>query len=271
MRTPAVEPWLEAGHLGGLPRHGDQLRRLVAAAVSGVEPPIRAASLVLPDAWLRLAFSESPELPRALKAREEIVRFKLKRLVPFRVEDLRIDAVEVDPFPGQDEPRRLLLGFATELLVAAIEDAFAEEGVVLGRITNRSMALTAALAALFPRNGLAALVAADDSGFSLTLLHGGEPLLQRRKENTELGAAIERELRLTRTFLDERFPGESVTRCFLSVGVSRLQSWQRMLREAFAVEAEPLTTGLLPVTGPVGGVDWDRTAPLLGAARLEVV
>ena len=51
----------------------------------------------------------------------------LKRLVPFRVDELRIGAQEVEPLPNQpaEEPERLLLGFAVDQLLTQVEDAFA--------------------------------------------------------------------------------------------------------------------------------------------------
>ena len=42
-------------------------------------------------------------------------------------------AAEVAPLPGQEEPRRLLLGFAVEQLLAQVEDAFNAAGVRLER------------------------------------------------------------------------------------------------------------------------------------------
>ena len=93
-----------------------------------------------------------------------MLRWKLKRLVPFRVDELRIGAVEVTPLPGQEEPRRLLLGFAVEALLAALEAAFERVGIRLGRISSTSLALLAALVEPAAGDGLTALVLAEGRG-----------------------------------------------------------------------------------------------------------
>ena len=117
----------------------------MADFVASLAGPIEEASLVLPDTWLRLIFIELSELPRKAREREEILRWTLKRLVPFRVEDLRIDPLAVTPFPAQEEPLRLLVGFAIELLISQIEEAFDAAGVEIGRVVNATQATLAAL------------------------------------------------------------------------------------------------------------------------------
>ncbi len=89
----AFQPGVLGGPLREPAAFGERLRQLLAL----VSAPVREASLVLPDAWLRLTFIESLELPRAAEARDEIVRWKVKRLLPFRVEDLRLVA---EPVPA---------------------------------------------------------------------------------------------------------------------------------------------------------------------------
>src|SRR5262249_10051136 len=117
-----------AGLLGGPLRDPASFGQRVAALVRAIPGGVREASLVVPDIWLRIPFSESRERPRTGPARDEVLRWKLRRLVPFRVDELRIDATEVAPLPRQEEPRRLLMGFAIELLLAQLEDAFAAAG-----------------------------------------------------------------------------------------------------------------------------------------------
>jgi len=104
-------------------------------------PGLRLGCLVVPDAWLRVSFSEITDVPRQAEARDEVLRWKLRRLVPFRVDELRVNAAEVAPLPVQEEPRRLLLGFGVEQLLAQIEDAFAAHHVHIGRIADLTSAL----------------------------------------------------------------------------------------------------------------------------------
>ena len=132
-REAALPPdAFHTGLLGGPLRDPAAFEALVGGlvrSIRGTPGGLKEASLVLPDAWLRVTFSEITDVPRQAEARDEVLRWKLRRLVPFRVDELRVGAVEVEPLPVQEEPRRLLLGFGVEQLLAQIEDAFAAHGV----------------------------------------------------------------------------------------------------------------------------------------------
>ncbi|MEM8994943.1 MAG: hypothetical protein AAGF23_09140, partial [Acidobacteriota bacterium] len=111
------------GVLGGPLREASHLKEAVAGLLEDIGQ-IDEAALVLPDTWLRLSFSELDELPKGPQQRRDVLQWKLARLVPFRVDDLRISATEVTPFPNQEEPLRLMIGFAIEALVTQIERIF---------------------------------------------------------------------------------------------------------------------------------------------------
>src|SRR4051812_33127046 len=164
------------GPLGGPLRDPIAFRDLVAGMVKAIPGGVREASLVLPDTWLRVTFTESGDLPKETAALDEVLRWKLRRLVPFRVDELRVDATEVSPVPGQEEPRRLLLGFAVEQLLAQIEEAFAAAGVRVGQVSNASLALLAAVAATSPGapDAFSAVVLVGEEGDALIFARGGE-------------------------------------------------------------------------------------------------
>jgi hypothetical protein len=76
------------GPLGGPLRDPAAFGGLLAELLQRVAAPVRDASLLIPDAWLRVTFAESAELPKQASARDEVLRWRLKRLVPFRVDEL---------------------------------------------------------------------------------------------------------------------------------------------------------------------------------------
>src|SRR5262245_5951723 len=85
-----AEPF-QPGPLGGPLRGRESFDRALDEILGGGEKKPIEASLVLPDRWLRLLFTElEPEL--GLRPDDEVLRFKLKRLVPFRVDELRLRA-----------------------------------------------------------------------------------------------------------------------------------------------------------------------------------
>lgn len=265
------------GPLGGPLRDPAAFRELVGAQVKGIPGGVRDASLVLPDAWLRVTFSESGELPKTAEALDEVLRWKLKRLVPFRVDELRVSAAEVAPLPGQEEPQRLLLGFAVEMLLAQVEDAFTAAGVRLGQVSNTSLSLLAAIEPA-PAGGFAALVLVEDEGYTLVFARGGEPVLHRYKGFTgtlpegSRGSFVGRDLKLTRNFLDEHFPGSTLGPVLLLAPPEEEPVWLDRLEEGLGAPASPLDGRHLP---PLRAEDsavppWRDLAPMLGAARREV-
>ncbi len=143
-----------------------------------------------------------------------MLRWKLKRLVPFRVDELRVSAAEVAPLPGPGgAPPALLLGFAVEQLLVQVEDAFNAAGVRLGQISNVSLSLLAATDPP-PGGGFAALMVVEDEGYTLVFSRGGEPVLHRYKgfagalPEASRGSFVGRDLRLTR-----KLPRRALPRC----------------------------------------------------------
>jgi hypothetical protein len=270
----------QPGVLGGPPRDAAAFGERLAQLLGGLSAPVREASLVLPDAWLRLAFVESGELPRAEEARDEVVRWKVKRLLPFRVEDLRLTATEVAPLPRQGEPRRLLVGYALEALLVQLEETFAARGVWLGRITSESLALVPALGEVLGGAALGALAVVRDGGYTLLFTRRGEPVLYRFKPlddplapapapaaNTR--GTVERDLRLTRAFVAEQLPELALDRVVLAAAPEAGREWQQWLAAGLGRPGEPIEALRLPLAS-AERVGWMEVAPMLGAARQEV-
>jgi hypothetical protein len=262
------------GLLGGPLKDPDAFRAGLAGFVAGLDAPVRAASLVVPDAWLRMTFTDGGDLPAAGSARDDVLRWKLKRLVPFRVEDLRIRGEEVAPLNGEG-PRRLLLAFALELLLTQLEEAFAAAGVTLGQIATGGLSL---LGALRPPAGGAphGLVVVADGGYTVLFGRGEEPLLHRHKAAggnlapDTRRAMVGRDLRLTKSFLAEQLGGPPPERMVLAAPPDLASTWLGWLAEDLDQDVELLTPEHLP---PVAGLDelpLHEVAPLVGALSREV-
>lgn len=263
-----------AGPLGSPVTDANLFTTEVRAAVAALGPGVEQASLVVPDEWLRLTFVEADALPRKPRQRDEVLRWKLKRLVPFRVEDLRLAATEVRRIEGQAEPLRLLVGFGIEQLLAQLEDAFAAAGVAVGRIVNTSLALVAAVSHTVAKEDTAALVAVYPEAYTLTLFQEGEPLLYRYKarsgpESNEL-RSFRRDLRMTGSYIEESFPGMPVRRFFLIAPGDEATAWAEALHEELSTPPELLSHEHLPVKERRHDVPLRDAAALAGAATMEV-
>ncbi len=266
------------GLLGGPLRDPGAFRELVGALVEGVPGGVREASLVIPDAWLRVTYAECGDLPPGGAALDEVLRWKLRRLVPFRVDELRIGATEVSALPGQEEPRRLLMGFAVEQLLAQIEEAFSAHGIRLGQISNVSLSLLDALAPTGGRSFMAVALAEED-GYTLIFARRGEPVLHRYKgfggppgADTGPGGSVLRDLRLTRNFLAENFPGSALEAVLLLAPPALEALWLDRLEQGLGRRAEPVDSGVLPpLRAEVPAAPpWRELAPMVGAARRKV-
>jgi hypothetical protein len=277
-RSAALPPdAFHSGLLGGPLRDPAAFQALVGHLIQGVQG-VRDASLVVPDAWLRMTFSEITDVPRQAEARDEVLRWKLRRLVPFRVDELRVGAAEVVPLPVQEEPRRLLLGFGVEQLLGQLEDAFAAHHVRIGRITSASLALLSAVE-LPASSDFSAVVQVEPEGYTLIFARGGEPVLHRYKpftggmpEGPQAGF-VTRDLKLTRNFLDEHFAGSSLGSVLLLASPDAEPEWIERLREGLGENVVPIDGRSLPSLRSEDPVapPWREIAPMLGAVRQEVV
>lgn len=271
------------GLLGGPPREPQAFAERVRSFVSGIGRPVGEATLVVPDAWLRTVFAEVGEVPANGGAREEVLRWKLKRLVPFRVDELRVRAVEVTPVAGQQEPRRLLLGFGVETLLAHLERAFKSAGVHLGRITNRGLGALGAVEDPGAPEGtgeLAGLVLAGDAGYTVVFRRGDEPVLHRLKTFSRTmpddarAASVRRDMRLTRTYLEEHWPDAELGTVILAapddVSAAHWAEWlQAGLDRPVATPGDGARLRIQTPAGP-GRPPWPDLLPLAGAVCQEV-
>ncbi len=271
-----------AGPLGGGVRQEPALAQALADILERIEEPVEEACLLLPDAWLRLAFTEVGELPKDPQKLDGALRWKLKRLVPFRVDELRLEGVEVQALPGQEEPKRALIGFALDALLERLEGIFQQAGVKIGYIGNISTSMLPALAEGTVSDALIGLALVRSDSYTLLFARGGEPVLHRHKSSD--GALpyevrekrIQRDLKLTRNFLDERIPGAPLERVLVLAAPEVEDPWPRWLEDSLQSPTErlreehmvPLSVQLNRQQSEEAG-SWLEIAPLLGASCLE--
>ncbi len=274
--TEVEKDLFAAGPLGGPMHDPEVLRSLLSALQDSLEQPITEASIVLPDAWMRLAFVEAEDLPRGSKAREEILRWKLQRMVPFQVEELRLQGIEAEEVANNGTIRRFLIGFALEKLLRQLEGAFADRGIQLGLITNDSLGCLSAAGDALRDVELGAVTYVSGAGYSLMFVLRGEPILQRFKALPQLAddgppaQLVKRDLKLTELYLREQLTTHSLGRVLLVSPPEIEDRWLGWLSEAFDQPAHSLKREHVPVTLPKAVSSIHDIGPLFGAARMEV-
>ncbi|MCM2268617.1 MAG: hypothetical protein NDJ75_00770 [Thermoanaerobaculia bacterium] len=267
---------LAAGPLGGPVADPGAFAAAVAGLVERFARRPREASLVLPDAWARGVVVELGDLPARTDLQSEILRFRLRKLVPFRVEELRVAATPIAPVAGQQDPVRALALYASEPLCAGCERAFDAAGVRLGQIVGASLARWTALGLAGRLGGLVALAAVESAGFTLIVARDGEPALWRQKSFAELDAGeshaprLAAELRLTRTFLAERLAAPRLDAVLLSAPEESRATWRALLAEAFERPVAALAADELPLAVESGEGGAAELAALVGAVCREV-
>ena len=260
----------QSGALGGPLRDHEAFERSLQELLQGLDVDVESASLLLPDDWLRtIRIDEPNDVPTA--SREEVLRWRLKKLVPFPVEDLRVHRVEVEGTSVASS--KTLVGFAVEQLLADLEGHFESCAIRIGQLSNRSFCVASALR---PVPDLCSVAVLDDHGYSLVFVVEQKALMVRYKAlcpgdlDQDRESLIRRDLRITRGFLDDELPELPLSRSLLCGPPGSERSWIPLLEECLGAptvklgEADLRPTAL-PLTEP-----WHIMAPMLGAAGMEV-
>lgn len=260
------------GPLAGAPRDRERLAEAVGTLLEATSTTVREASLVLPDEWLRVAFADATDVPARGAQRDEVIRFKLRRLAPFRVEELRVSAAAAPGLTAADGEPRMILGFASEALLAEVEDLFVERGVRLGQVSNHSLSLLSALATALGSTEAAVVVHATTGSYCLMVTRRGRPVLHRHKPEAGGGGTLDlvaRDLRLTERFVAQRMAARLDEVVFVGPEAAEA-AWERALGEAFEAPVRSLRREWGEVPGTVVGVTVDEAAVLLGAASRRI-
>jgi len=171
-RAPLERDWFRLGPIGLLQVDRQALAAALAALVRQIEKAPKDASFVAPNAWVRSVVIDAEELPRQRDEADDVVRWRLKKLLPCRPEDVRLDYI------SGGSHGRMLVVLALDRPLAAVEETFASSGIHLGRIEPAALALTA----LLPPSATPILLAAvEDLSLALVVLAEGKPVLLRNK------------------------------------------------------------------------------------------
>ncbi len=228
------------------------------ARLKGAAEGARSAAVIMPTSWLRSFLIDVDRPPRKEDELRDIVRWRLKKLLPVAPTELRLSIVRLPEVDGQ---KRLLVLAGIERAMDAIESAFNAIGVEVGLITTR-------LFALVPRGAgtvrPSLVVQHEESFLSLLLLTDGVPRLLRTKPLAladRSPATVLREIGLTTGFIRDSLGLKSEIdvklTCENPVVDAELRNWM-----AGQDGLAPLAEKAMPPCGPTTVVD------RVGAARL---
>jgi type IV pilus assembly protein PilM len=200
----------------------EAVRRLFDGA-----PAPKGVSLILPDAVAKVTVLDLETLPRSRREALELVRFRLKKSVPYRIEEAQVDFAPCGSAGGRV---RVLAVVAHRPVLEQYTQAVEAMGVQAGLVTLSTLALC-------ERGGLAGDSAAGDSlvanltphALTLAVFRGGEIAMFRSKalagpeeaDAAERRQAARREWQATVAYYQERLEGKG----FASAS-ARLIGWQ---------------------------------------------
>jgi hypothetical protein len=210
-----------------------------ARALSGGR--LSRASVIYPDAWARILPVELETLPPDGEAGQQMVQWKLKKLLPGSSGDL---AVAWEPMPELTEEKRVLVAATPRETIQAIEHAFGELGVRLGCIAPASLALFEGLSPTLSSvsgGDYALLHRSGEGGLSFFIARGTRPIFFRHR-SSDSGEDHEREARLSLSYYAEKLKGPGLKAVYVH---DEVPSKELHGVGAFPVPVEPLSARVL--------------------------
>jgi len=272
---PTVGATLVRPIVGSIDDLTKQIRELFAA--SGTKPG--RVSLILPDNLAKVSIVTLPERPATRKLLREMLRFKLRRSVPFRLEDA---AISSHVLPGSGPEVNLLVAVVMRSVLEQYEAAFEAAGARPGLIDLCTPSLfnlaRPEMAKATARGGDAALLNCTRSYFTLMIVRADRVVFFRCKsyaggevDDDPAGrlAIIARELTSSFSYYAEKLGGAGVETLFVRALAPGLDDVVPVLERLGVPAVRVIDVG--SALGPsaalrVDPTDGQRLAPALGAA-----
>jgi type IV pilus assembly protein PilM len=228
----AVKPSLNPGNITDIPA----LSQSIAGALSTVGGRKRDLIAVIPDAAVRVLLMDFDSLPEKVAEAEPIVRFRLRKSVPFDAEQAALS------FQVYRKPNaiRVLATITPKEVRDEYESAFRSAGFEPGYIVPSTVAVLAAIEADRPT----LLVKSEGNSMSIAIADRNELVFYRMLDSTagRSGTALADEVYPSVVFFEDNYSAkiERILLC-ASAGTEELK---KALEEQTGVHAEGLEPGI---------------------------
>jgi type IV pilus assembly protein PilM len=157
-------------------REPEAVRKAINDAIGGIAGRARDVIAVLPDAAVRVVLLDFDTLPPNTQEAESVVRFRLKKSLPFDVDKAKVSYHTQAALGGL----RLVAAVALNSVIEDYESAFRDAGFSAGVVLPSMLAALGAAEADRPT----LVLKVDARTTSLAILDSGQLLLFRTLENT---------------------------------------------------------------------------------------
>ncbi len=171
----AVEPGLKAGNLADVGALSQALRQALDTVAGRGAERGRYVTIVVPDAAVRVLLIDFDALPAKASEALPVVRFRLKKLLPFDVEHALVSYQQI---PAEGGGVRVLAVAIPREVLAEYEDLVTRAGFLPGAVLPSTLAALAGLDGAAP----ALVVNADASTVTTAIVRDGALLLHRTIE-----------------------------------------------------------------------------------------
>lgn len=248
-------------------------------AATGTRPG--RVSLVLPDNLAKISLLQLPERPASARQLDELVRSKMRRAVPFRLDEA---SLSYQLLPAEGRGVALLVVLVRSGLVERFEQAFAACGARLGLVDISTPNLinlhSAKLADASRGENDAALLNSAKNYFSLVIVRDDRVIFFRCKtfaidpaEGSEPNGVLAREVSNSFSYYREKLSGKGVGTVFVRTAVNGFEEIEAKLRRleiGNVVALDPLAGLELSGGERIDAATAQRLAPALGAATGRV-
>jgi type IV pilus assembly protein PilM len=249
--TPLPPGLITPGLKGRNIDEGTAVAAALRKSLDSLNPRDKKVSLVVPDGSARVLLLDFDALPARHADALPIVRFRLRKLVPFEVEDA---AVSWQAMPSSDGGLRAVVAAMPGPIRAEYESAAREAGYEPGAMLPSSLAALGAVAGDDP------VLVVNRSAHSITtaIARGGELLLYRTLDlDTEGDSALaehhaavelQRTVSVAVAYFEDTL--STVPRCLLAAGPGGAAELARLLGDDSIAVRDLVTSPGAPADGP---------------------
>jgi type IV pilus assembly protein PilM len=264
----------------------ERFRSLLGKVIEKEPTKFNRVSLLLPDNYARVAIIPFEEIPRSRRDAVELIRWKTKKSVPFRVEDAAVDYQVLD---SDRTGLSVLAVLIPRAIVEEFESVFASLGIHAGLVELNTFSLINLCRPLLAEGSKdQELLLANVTGtyFSFVIFRAGRIAFFRSKAlaaggNGDASEAavrlLRREIQTSLVYYREKLEGRGLSRVYLRVvdldagAVAGIFSNEPGLGTLEMVNPRRVVSANGRFEGERGETLLQRLAPAIGAAARRVI